>query len=323
MILPTKIENTEVLLWTIYKDLNNSFLSFNIPESNIVSRFYNVLWIFRWALVMLVVAVLYKEFYLIAFLVFAIHLVFLIFTIVAFVLKSFLNPVVGVLLIVEEVFVALFTLLVALMMYDEQLDDHFISSHFLMQIITFFTLISFIICVLIEVALIVFSIVAAVKPQTNQRENFVPDDDDANFNMQEENLDDRIRKYQTKKGSGMGMANLNDPRLSGNAPLAQNNMMGQAKRGGMNMNGGMGQNHMNANKQGNSLGMGLNTANKQGHSVGMGHNNVVGKKSELSLKQRPNGQSEHQAGIQQNKNMAPQLQNNGKMGQQQMGMNRL
>ena len=191
---PFEYPNHKILVWQIYKDLNASFINRGLHETEPLSRFYNFLWIFRWGFTVLLIGILYEEKRTTVTLVCCINLLFLIYTIVAFIRPAFLNPIVGSLLILEEVLLFIFSVIGFWFWIAEQWDENKLSFTivWLMSLVLMFCFFGIL---LIELALAGLGLFAAFQVENDSRENYVPNQEDYNFKVDEEDLDVKVRKY--------------------------------------------------------------------------------------------------------------------------------
>lgn len=126
----------------------------DIAENDPISRLYNFLWILRWVVYVFVTGFFYKNPRTICIIGAGIHLLFLIYTIVATGAFSFTHIIIGIIMVLEELCLVLFNLVMFAFHVDEEFDTH--MSFTVVWLFTIAMGILFFLLLLLEILLIIF-----------------------------------------------------------------------------------------------------------------------------------------------------------------------
>jgi len=137
----------------------------------------------------------------------------LLYTITVVAKKGFSTPTIGILIVIEEFLIFIWSCLTFALLIDEHSSGAHIGST-----VTWIFVITIFICfgasLLIEILIAVLNLVDILSIEEDQKENFNPEGYEA-FKFEEEDLDKKVRMYNVQKNlKGMGSVNLNDPKKS-------------------------------------------------------------------------------------------------------------
>jgi len=190
--------NREALFWSVIRDFNQSYISREINTTEPISRTYNLLWITRWIVYTFIIGVLFQERRTISTIIVILQGIFFLWTMFAACRRSFLNPIVGLLIIVEELALFGFYFCIMIFFYDEQSDFTHLDN-FWAWFVTVCMFIAWMLCLLVECVLPILGILDTTRKDIYRREDYKEPKYSLEPVKEIDQLAIKMRMYGTKK----------------------------------------------------------------------------------------------------------------------------